>query len=91
MDCKSPRVSTAQLLSTSVLALKYEYELNCEENSKFVNSSQNEGLSPSCIALSFDRFGSISWHSVWFLSDGSSSFHFFRISNSFDLSITEKT
>jgi hypothetical protein len=30
----------------------------------FVNSSQNEGLSPSGIALSFDGFGSISWHSV---------------------------
>jgi hypothetical protein len=26
--------------------------------------SQNEGLSPSGIALSFDKFGSISWHSV---------------------------
>jgi hypothetical protein len=31
------RVSTSQLLSTctSVLALKYEYELNCQEKSKF--------------------------------------------------------
>jgi hypothetical protein len=29
-----------------------------------VNSSQNEGLSLSCIALSFNRSGSISWHSV---------------------------
>jgi hypothetical protein len=29
-----------------------------------VNSSQNEGLSPSGIAQSFDGFGSISWHSV---------------------------
>jgi hypothetical protein len=51
--------TTAQLLSTSVLALKYEYELNCQEKVTFVNSSQNEGLSPSCIALSFDGFGSI--------------------------------
>jgi hypothetical protein len=58
----------------------------------FVNSSQNEGLSPSGIALSFDGFGSISWHSVWFLSDSSFSFHIFpRISNFFDLSITEET
>jgi hypothetical protein len=27
-----------------------------------INSSQEEGLSPSCIALSFDGFGSILWH-----------------------------
>jgi hypothetical protein len=54
----------------------------------FVNSSQNEGLSPSGIALSFGEFGSILWHSVWFSSDGSFSF---RISNFFDLSITEET
>jgi hypothetical protein len=27
----------------------------------FINSSQNEGLSPSGIALSFDGFGLISW------------------------------
>jgi hypothetical protein len=33
----------------------------------FKNSIQNEGLSPSCIVLSFDRFGSISWHSIWVL------------------------
>jgi hypothetical protein len=30
----------------------------------FLNSSKNEGLSPSCIALSFDGFGSISRLSV---------------------------
>jgi hypothetical protein len=30
---------------TLVLALKYEYELNCEEKSKFYYSRQNEGLS----------------------------------------------
>jgi hypothetical protein len=29
----------------------------------FINSSRNEELSPSCTALSFNRFGSISWHS----------------------------
>jgi hypothetical protein len=57
VDCWSLRVSTAQYLSTSVLALKYEYELNCQEKSIFFNSSQNEGLSPSGIALSFDGFG----------------------------------
>jgi hypothetical protein len=30
----------------------------------WINLSQNEGLSPSYIALSFDGFGSISWHSI---------------------------
>jgi hypothetical protein len=58
----------------------------------FINSSQNKGLSPSGIALSFDGFGPISWHSFWFSSDGYFSFQiFFRISNFFDLSITEET
>jgi hypothetical protein len=35
----------------------------------------------------------ISWHSIWFSSDGSFSFYIFfsRISNFFDLSITEET
>jgi hypothetical protein len=33
---------------------------NVKKKVNFVNSSQNEGLSPSGIALSFDRFGSIS-------------------------------
>jgi hypothetical protein len=42
-----------------------------------VNSSQNEGLSRSGIALSFDGFSSISWHSVWFSSDGSFRIHIF--------------
>jgi hypothetical protein len=41
----------------------------------FVNSSQNEGFSPSGIDLSFDRFGSILWHSVWFSFDGYFRFH----------------
>jgi hypothetical protein len=35
------------------------------KNVNFINSSQNEGLSPSCKTLSFDGFGSISWHSIW--------------------------
>jgi hypothetical protein len=57
----------------------------------FVNASQNKGLSAFGIALSFDEFGSISWHSFWFSCDGSYSFHFFpRIYNFFDLSITEE-
>jgi hypothetical protein len=32
----------------------------------FINVSQNKGLSPSCIALSLDGFGSILWHSICF-------------------------
>jgi hypothetical protein len=31
-----------------------------KKKENLINSSQNEGLSPSCIALSFDRFGSVS-------------------------------
>jgi cbb3-type cytochrome oxidase subunit 1 len=54
----------------------------------FINSSQNEGLSPSCIALSFDGFGSISWHSIWFFRLFTI---FFLISNFFGLSTTEET
>jgi hypothetical protein len=69
----------AQLLSTSVLALKYEYELNCQgKKVNFINLSENEGLSPSGIALSFDGFGSISWHSVLiFIRRLFHSLHFF--------------
>jgi hypothetical protein len=47
------------------------------KNVNFVNSSQNEGLSPSGIALSFDGFVSISWHPVWFSSDSSFNFLIF--------------
>jgi hypothetical protein len=43
----------------------------------FINSSQNEGLSPSCIALSFDGPGSISWHSIWCFSVLIQFSHFF--------------
>jgi hypothetical protein len=50
-----------------------------KKKQNFVNSYQNEGLSPSCIALFFDRFGSMSWHSIWFSSDGSFSFHIFSL------------
>jgi hypothetical protein len=85
-------LSTAQLLSNLVLALNTNMNWTVKEKVNFVNSSQNKGLFPSCMALSFDGFGSISWHSVWFKSDGSFSFHiFFRISNFFHLKITEET
>jgi exonuclease III len=54
---------------TSLLTLKYDYEFNCKKVN-FINSTQNEGLSTPCIALSFDGFVSISWHvySIWVLS-----------------------
>jgi hypothetical protein len=57
----------------------------------FINSSENEGLSPSCIALFYDGFGSLSWHSIWFFRLFYS-FHNFllRISNFFGLSTTEE-
>jgi hypothetical protein len=35
LDHISLRVSTAQMLSTSVLALKQEYELNCQGKKNF--------------------------------------------------------
>jgi hypothetical protein len=49
----------------------------------------DEGLSPSCIALSFDRFGSIPWHSIFFGSF--IVFTILRISNFFGLSSTDET
>jgi hypothetical protein len=39
-----------------------------KEKVNFINSSQNEGLSPSCIALSFGGFGSISGHFAYVLT-----------------------
>jgi hypothetical protein len=57
----------------------------------FVNSSQNERLSPSGIALSVGGFGSISWHSVCFQPTAFLVFTFFLISNFFGLGITEET
>jgi hypothetical protein len=45
----------------------------------FINSSQNEGLSPSCIALSFDGFDSISW-TVFGFFGSFTVFTIFRIS-----------
>jgi hypothetical protein len=58
------------------------------KNTNFINSTQNEGLSPSCTALSFDRFGPISWHSIWVLSTVSYYFPDFQL---LDLSITDET
>jgi hypothetical protein len=58
----------------------------------FINSSQNKGLSLSSIALSFDGFGWISWHSIWFFRLLYSFHNFvFRLSNLFSLSTTDET
>jgi hypothetical protein len=62
----------------------------------FINSSQNEGLFPPCLALSFNRFGSISWHSICFVFVflallQFSQFFSPRISNFFGLSTTDET
>jgi hypothetical protein len=63
-----------------------------KKKENFVNSSQNKGLYPSEIGPSFDGFGSISWHAVWFSSNSSFIFHIFsRISKFVDLSIAEET
>jgi hypothetical protein len=51
VDCKSPRESTAQLLST---CFKIPISIELSIKSRFdINSSQNEGLSPSGIWLHF--------------------------------------
>jgi hypothetical protein len=64
--------------------LKYEYELNCREKSKR-NLSKNKELSPSCIALSFNGFGSNSLHFVWCFGSFNSFFFFFTIYSDFQL------
>jgi hypothetical protein len=38
---------------------------------------QNEGLSPLCIALPFDGFGSISLHNIWVFFGFDTIFNFF--------------
>jgi hypothetical protein len=67
--------------------MEYEF-ITVKKKVYFINSSQNEGLTPSFIAPSFDGFGSISWLFVWFISDLSQFSHYFLISNFFGLSIT---
>jgi hypothetical protein len=67
--------------------LKYEYELKVN----FVNSSQNEGLSPSGIALSFKGLAQFHGTLFGFHLTALSVFTFFFISNFFNLSITEET
>jgi hypothetical protein len=57
----------------------------------FVDSSQNEGLLPSCIALSFDGSDLISWHNIYFFSPFTVLHFFFRMSNVFSLHNTEET
>jgi hypothetical protein len=58
----------------------------------FINSSQNERLSPSCIALTFDGLGTISRHSICFLFRFFFTvFTIFWISYFFGLSTTDET
>jgi hypothetical protein len=85
--------TTAQLPSTSVLALKYEYELNCQEESKFSkfiskrriiflrHSSILRRIWLNFMALCLDFIRRLFQFSLFFP----------RISNFFDLSITEET
>jgi hypothetical protein len=47
-----------------ILDIVFFLIINHDPWTDFINSSQNKGLSPSCIALSFDGFDSISWHSI---------------------------
>jgi hypothetical protein len=74
VDCLSPWVSTVQLLSTLVLVLKYEYELNCQ-GVHHVNSDYTF----FDIALSFDRFGSISLNFVLFLYNSPFRFYIYLL------------
>jgi hypothetical protein len=66
--------------------------MKLKNNLSFMNSFQNEKLSLLCIALSFNGFGSISWHNICFFRLLYSVHNFiFRISNFFGLSTTEET
>jgi hypothetical protein len=81
--------------------IEYKCEFHCQEtNLNLIKSFQNEGLFPSCIALYFDGFGSISRHSVsdfffiifFFLGGGVSLQSIpIQFSNFFGLSIIEET
>jgi hypothetical protein len=93
-------VSIAGLLNKSQLKLvclgtcfKIRIWIELLKKVNFINSSQNERLSPSGLALSFDKFDSISWQSLSFSSNSSFTVFvfFFQISNFFDPSITEET
>jgi hypothetical protein len=91
VDCKSPRISTAQLLSTSILALKYEHKLGCQEESKLCKFISKRRI------ISFRHSSTLrriwfNFMALWFSWTALSVFaSFFRISYFLDLSITEET
>jgi hypothetical protein len=93
VNCQSWWVSTAQLLSTSVLALKYEYELNGQKKKKrkfceFISKRRIISLRHSSILrwiwLNFKALCLVFIRRLFQFS------HFFRISNFFDMSINEE-
>jgi hypothetical protein len=64
------------------------WNTNMNSTVKKIVNFIDEGLFPSCISLSFDGFGSISWHYIWVLSALS---HFFSDFQHLDVSITDET
>jgi hypothetical protein len=66
-------------LAKNELSFAVVLDISVKKKVNFINSSQNEGLSPSGIALSFDGFGSISW-TVFGFFGAFTSFTIFRIS-----------
>jgi hypothetical protein len=90
VDCKSPRVSTAQYLRTSVLALKYKYRLNCHKKVKFYKFISKERIIPLMHSSNLQRIW-LNFMALWFVSAFSQFSFFPRIFNVFDLSITVET
>jgi hypothetical protein len=50
----------SEVLGIWELSISRTLDPNFVKKVNFINSSQNEGLSPSCITLSFNGFGLIS-------------------------------
>jgi hypothetical protein len=75
------------------LRKKFHLEVLGKWNISIHSQKNLNALSPSCIALSFDRFGSTSWHSIWFFFRLLYSFHIFSFGFPifFGLSTTEET
>jgi hypothetical protein len=70
------RVSTAQLLSTSVLALKYEHELNCQKKSKFYKFILKRRIISLRHSFILRRIW-LNFMALCLISDGSFSFHIY--------------
>jgi hypothetical protein len=69
---------------------KCGYEFNCQPILNSINTFQNKGLAPLCIAISLDGFGFISQHSVcWGCFPRVFTVITFRISKFYGLSTTE--